>query len=111
LAFDYHFLYIDPALGAEWLFNAAPQYWARFRPIVINSLDLVAFASRRSQVALTILARRDFAPDVIAEAKKRFPRAYHDPLVYDVARDLALTLNGRAKLEQPFGLPATPSGE
>lgn len=106
---DFHFVYIDPALGPDWLFVAARRYWARFRPIVVNDLTLIDYVPKRQRIAITILARRDLAPTLIADIRKRFPNAQHDPLVYDVPEELRLTLDGRATLEQRFGVPE-PSG-
>jgi hypothetical protein len=106
---DYHFLYIDAALGANWFLVAARRYWVRFQPIVIDNLDLIGYAPPKSTVAITILARRDLAPKLIADVEKRFPRAMHDPLVYDTVEDMKLTLDGRADLQQRFGVPETPT--
>ncbi|HRE46705.1 MAG TPA: hypothetical protein PLD47_03190 [Aggregatilineales bacterium] len=101
---DYHFLYLPAALSADWLFDAAQHYWERFRPIVISALDLIDHLPRGKRTVLTVLMRRDLAPTVLAEVKKRFPRLELDPLVYDVVRDLKLTLDGRAEFGQRFGL-------
>ena len=45
------------------------------------------------------------------DVKKIFPRALHDPLVYDYVDEMKLTLDGRADLQQRFGVPeiATPT--
>jgi hypothetical protein len=106
---DYHFLYINAALGANWLFVAARRYWAQFQPIVIDNLDLVSYVPSKSTATITILARRDLAPKLMADVKKRFPRATVDPLVYDTVEDMKLTLDGRADLQQRFGVPETPT--
>jgi hypothetical protein len=102
---DYHFLYIDPSLGADWFFIAARRYWERFRPIVVNSFDLIAYVPTHRSIAITTLARRDMAKKIADDVKKTFPRARHDPLVYDFVEEMKLTLDGRADLEQRFGVP------
>ena len=107
--FDLHFLYLDPVLSADWLFEAGQRYWDRFHPLIVPSLDLIDLAPARRRLAITTLTRRDLAPKTLAEVKKRFPRAYHDPLVYDVVADLKLTLDGRADLRQRFGIPEPPT--
>jgi len=104
-AFDYHFLYIDAALGPEWLFAASRRYWTAFHPIVVSTLDVIDLIPARSSLVITILARRDLAQALIDTVTKRFPRAKRDPLVYDVPADLQLTLDGRADYNQRFGLP------
>lgn len=108
---DYHFLYIDPTLGVDWLFVAARRYWECFRPLVITSFDLVSYVPPQRSIAITTLARRDLAKKVASDVKKNFPHAFHDPLVYDYVEEMKLTLDGRADLQQRFGVPeiATPT--
>src|SRR5579859_3345982 len=103
--FDYYFLYLAPGMSGDWLFVAARSYWLTFRPNVILTLDIVAFAAPRRRVAITSLARRDTAQMIKADIAKRFPRAFHDPLVYDYLNEMQLTLDGRASLNQRFGKP------
>ncbi|MHB8625787.1 MAG: hypothetical protein ACYDBJ_01465 [Aggregatilineales bacterium] len=103
--FDYHFLYLGPGMSGDWLFVAARNYWLTFRPNVILTLDLIAFVPPRRRIAITSLARRDTAQTVRADLAKRFPKAYHDPLVYDYLDEMQLTLDGRAMLNQRFGKP------
>lgn len=108
---EYHFLYLDPVLGADWLFVAARRYWDRFRPMVISDLDLVSnvYVPDKRLIAITALARRDLAPKIADDIKKRFPKAIYDPLVYDLVDELRLTLDGRADYQQRFGIPETPT--
>lgn len=105
----YHFLYAPPALSADWVLVAARRYWELFRPIIIDKLDLIDYTPPDADVALTILARRDMAAQVVDEAAKRFPHVRLDPLVYDVPGDLQLTLDGRATYKQRFGVPEIPT--
>jgi hypothetical protein len=102
---DYHFLYIEPTLGADWFFTAARRYWERFRPLVVSDFDLISFIPPRRSLAITTLARRDLAKKIADDIKKNFPRAYHDPLVYDFVEEMQMTLDGRADLQQQFGVP------
>ncbi len=108
---DYHFLYIDSPLGADWLFVAARRYWERFRPMVIVSLDLVGYVyvPEKRLIAITTLARRDRAKIVADDVKKLYPKALHDPLVYDYVEEMKLTLDGRAEYQQRFGVPDLPT--
>jgi hypothetical protein len=102
---DYHFLYIDQTLDADWLFLAARRYWEVFRPIVVGSLDLITYVPAGRTIAITTLARRDMAKMVADMVKQRFPGVRHDPLVYDYVNEMQLTLDGRADLKQRYGLP------
>jgi hypothetical protein len=102
---EYHFLYIDRTLDADWLFVAARRYWDRFRPIVINDLDLIAFVPAGRPISITTLARRDMAKSIHTLVTKKYPHAHLDPLVYDGVDDLKLTLDGRADFDQRFGVP------
>src|SRR2546421_419839 len=61
---DYHFLLIAPNLGAEWLFDAARNYWNRFRPTVISDLSFVRLIPGNYTVAVTAIAQKDTAPQI-----------------------------------------------
>ncbi len=102
---DFHFLYLGPGLGADWLFIAARRYWLLFQPIWIDQLETVALVPPRRTVAITSLARRDTAQLVRDRIARLYPRAYHDPLVYDFMNEMQLTLDGRTDLNQRFGIP------
>jgi hypothetical protein len=107
---DFHFLIFAPGLES-WVFSAARRYWATFRPILYSmrmpeDVELVAYTVGGSrEIAVTLAMRRDTAPAVRAAVSERLPTVYLDPLVYDTATDLQLTLNGRAELNQRFGVP------
>ena len=104
---DYHFLYLDPALGVEWFFVAARQYWEHFRPMVVNNLELISYVygSKKRTVAVTALVRRDMAEKIATDVASRFPNIQYDPLVYDTIDDMKLTLDGRSDFQQRFGIP------
>jgi hypothetical protein len=102
---DYHAVYLGPGLSADWLFVAAHDYCIRFQPIVTDSLDVLAFIPPRHKLAITSLARRDTAKRVALEVTKRYPQAYHDPLVYDYLEELQIALDGRAALRLRLGIP------
>lgn len=113
--FDYHFLLFAPGLEA-WVFPAAQRYWDAFRPILYSmrtadDLDLVTYASEGGRVVVvTLIMRRDTASLVRPAVERRLPNVYLDPLVYDEAVDVQLTLNGRVEFNHRFGVPddATP---
>ncbi len=102
---EFHFLYLGPGLSSDWFFIAGRNYWMHFKPIVIDKLDQVALISARRRIAITTLARRDTAKLVRDNVAKHYPKAYHDPLVYDYVGEMQLTLDGRAALNQRFGVP------
>lgn len=107
---DFHFLLFAPGLES-WVFQAARRYWATFRPILYSmqapdDVQLVAYTVGGSrEIAVTLAMRRDTAPAIRAAVAERLPTVYLDPLVYDTPTDLQLTLNGRAALNQRFGVP------
>jgi|FLYN01.1.fsa_nt_gi hypothetical protein len=106
---NYHFLLIASNLGAEWLFDAARAYWERFRPTVVSDLRLVALVPDTFTVAVTVIARRDTVAQIGVELARVRVDALFDPVVYDFFDDARLALEGRAALNQPFGVPlATP---
>ncbi|HEX2906665.1 MAG TPA: hypothetical protein VHO69_07390, partial [Phototrophicaceae bacterium] len=106
---DYHFLWIAPNLGAEWLFDAARAYWERFRPIVVGDLELPRLMPADASLTITVVARRDTADDVGVRVAQNLPQAYFDPIVYDNFDDMKQALNTRATLNQPFGVPLLPT--
>ncbi len=101
----YHVLYVPPDLSAEWVLVAARRYWSEFRPVVFSTPDLLDLLPVRASISITVLARRDFATDLLADLRQRAPRARFDALVYDSPQELQLTLDGRAALRQRFGVP------
>lgn len=106
---NYHFLMIAPGLGAEWLFDAARAYWDQFHPTVVSDLRLVALVPDQFTVSVTVVARRDTVTRIGVELARVRPNALFDALVYDYFDDARLALDGRAALQQPFGVPlATP---
>jgi hypothetical protein len=105
---DYHFLYIDPSLDAEWFLVAARRYWERFRPMVIGNLELVSYVPANRSIAITVLARRDMAKMIENMIKQRYPAIKYDPLVYDFLDEIKITLDGRADFQQRFGVPEAP---
>jgi hypothetical protein len=106
---DYHFLLIAPNLGGEWFFDAARQYWARFRPTVISDLGFISLIPQPTTIAVTVLARRDTATQWGVSLAQTVPDALFDPIVQDSFDDAKLMLNSRAQLNQPFGVPLIPT--
>jgi hypothetical protein len=104
---DYHILYLGPGLGAEWIFTAARPYILKFKPIIASNLDVLQYTPPRRNVAVTTIARRDTAQRVSQDVAKRYPRAYHDALVYDFPEELKITLDGRVEIDQRLGVPET----
>ncbi|MBN1966369.1 MAG: hypothetical protein JW910_17095 [Anaerolineae bacterium] len=115
---DHHFLLFAPGLEA-WVFAAARRYWDAYRPILYSmrttdDVALLEYASGTGRtdsrqgggtVAVTLVMRRDTAAAVRAAVAERLPDVYLDPLVYDVATDLQITLNARVEFNQRFGVP------
>ncbi|MFQ3566301.1 MAG: hypothetical protein SNJ59_04820 [Aggregatilineales bacterium] len=107
---QYHFLLIAPNLGAEWLFDAARIYWERYRPTVIPDFELIRYIPPDRTIAITVIARRDIAPQLGVELAQIQPLAYFDAVVFDLFEDARRELTRRANQNQPFGVPlATPT--
>lgn len=103
----YHVLYLGPGLGAEWLFEAGRAYILQFKPILTSNLDILQYVPPRRSLAVTTIARRDTAQRVAQDVAKRYPRAYHDALVYDFPAELKIALDGRVEVGQRLGVPET----
>jgi hypothetical protein len=104
---DYHFLLIAPNLGAEWLFDAARAYWDTFRPTVIDDFYFLIFVPPERSISVTVIARRDVAPNLGVQLSQIRPEAYLDAVVYDQFDAAREELNRRAQTQQPFGVPLT----
>ncbi|MDZ4766014.1 MAG: hypothetical protein SGI73_15820 [Chloroflexota bacterium] len=107
----YHFLLLAPNLGAEWLFDAARQYWDRFRPTVITNTRLLYFIPTVETVALTALAYRDLMPALGVEMAQFAPHIFFDPIPADDFGALRAELNRRAELNYPFGTDVLQPGQ
>lgn len=106
---DLQFLLVAPNLGAEWLFDAARQYWDRFRPTVVSDTRLIRLMPPSRSVAVTVIARRDTVDAIGVELAQFAPLAYFDPVVYDTLEEVRQVLDERANTNQPFGAAlATP---
>jgi hypothetical protein len=106
---DYHFLLIAPNLGAEWFFDAARQYWERFRPTVVSDLAFISLIPKEQSTIVTVVARRDTANQWGVQIAQVVPDAFFDPLVRDNFEEAKSILNERASLNQPFGVPLLPT--
>jgi hypothetical protein len=106
---DYHFLLIASNLGAEWFFEGARAYWEAFRPTVITELPLVSIVPEDYSIAVTAVVRRDRVAQIGVELAKIAPDALYDPIVFDFFEDTKSTLDERARLFQPFGVPLIPT--
>jgi hypothetical protein len=104
---DYHFLLVAPNLGAEWLFDAARSYWDAFRPTVIPNFNFLIFIPPGRTISVTVIARRDTAPEIGVELGQIRRDAYFDGVVFDNFEDARTELNRRAEQQQPFGVPLT----
>jgi hypothetical protein len=106
---DYHFLLIAPNLGAEWFFDAARQYWERFRPTAVTDLELIRLIPAGHTVVVTVVARRDTASQWGVSIAQALPDALFDPVVQDSFEEMRRVLNERAASNQPFGVPLLPT--
>lgn len=102
---DYHYLYLAPNLGAEWLFDAARNYVLAFAPIILADLDFVALTPPNMAVTVTTIARRDTAAQIGVELAQVHPYAFYDPVVRDTFEETKAELDRRAAENQPFGTP------
>ncbi|MBE0690732.1 MAG: hypothetical protein IH587_11490 [Anaerolineae bacterium] len=102
---DYHFLLVAPGLGAEWLFDTARVYFDRFRPTILPDMAFIQLIPPDRRIAITTIARRDIAPTLGVQLSQLRPDALYDPIVYDTASEVRHTLDQRAAMNQPFGVP------
>lgn len=111
---DYHFLYIDPNLGAEWLFDAAREYWEHFRPTVLSDFAFLSLIPRGKVVVVTAITRRDRVNQIGVELAQVRADAVYDPIAQDEFNQMRTALNQRADNEMEYGgalQPTQPVGQ
>jgi hypothetical protein len=102
---NYHFLFVEPDLGVEWLFDAARAYFDRFRPTVIVDFAFLQLVPQEFSVVITVIARRDSAASLGVQLAQLRPTALFDPIVHDTPAQAQQVLDMRASSAQPFGAP------
>ena len=102
---DFHFLLIADNLGPEWFFDAAREYWERFRPTVISDLLMARLVSREFSMAVTAVVGRDRVAEFGVAMAQVIPAALYDPVVRDSFAETRDALTERARTNQPFGQP------
>lgn len=100
---EFHFMVLAPGLQAAWFFTAARRYWQRFRPIVLEDMDLIGVIPADRSIAITTLARTDTAPFLRERVQQDFPHALHDELVRDSLDEMRALLDSRAEAGLRFG--------
>lgn len=105
----YHFLLIDPELGAEWFFDAARLYWETFQPTVVSDLAFVALIRPTFTVTVTVVARRERSTAFGVQLAQIRPDILFDPVAQDDLASMRAELNRRAQTNQPFGMPLLPT--
>jgi hypothetical protein len=111
---DYHFLYIDPNLGAEWLFDAARTYWDTFRPTVLTDFEFVRLIPKDKTVVVTVVTRRDHLDQIGVELAQVRSDAVFDPVAQDDFDQMRNVLNQRALNNLEYGgtiAPTQPVGQ
>ncbi len=106
---DYHFLYIDPNLGAEWLFDAAHQYWDAFRPTVLSDFEFLRLIPQGKKIAVTVVTRRDHLGQIGVELAQVRSDAMYDPVAQDDFNQMRAVLNQRAASDQEYGAALQPT--
>jgi hypothetical protein len=102
---EFHFLLVAPNLGAEWLFDAAREYWDRYRPTIITDLEFVQLIPPDRTITVTVIALRDMAAQLGVRLAQINGNAYFDPVVYELFEQTKMALGERVRLGQPFGVP------
>jgi hypothetical protein len=106
---DFHFLLVAPNLDAAWLFDAARNYWDRFRPTIIGETRFLELIPASRFIAVTVIARRDIIDQLGVQVAQAALNAYFDPVVAETVDEMRVLLDERAASNQPFGVAlATP---
>ena len=102
---DFHFLMLPVNMGAEWLFDAARLYWEHFKPTIVSDFEFVRLIPRQYQVAVTVIATRDRIAQLGVDLAQRVPDALYDVIAAESLDEVRESLDLRARLNQPFGVP------
>jgi hypothetical protein len=105
---DHHYLLVAPNLGGEWLFDAARNYVIAFSPTVLTDFEFLTLTPPNQTVTVTVIARRDTAPQLGVELAQAAPFAFYDPIVRDTFEATKAELDRRAAENQPFGAAIGP---
>lgn len=100
---DYHFVLLAPGLNADWFFQAAEAYWARFRPTVMDTDALIALLPYHKSLAVTVIAPPDQVARMNEQIRERWPTIWYDLVIAETAQGLAEVLNGRVAVGRRFG--------
>ncbi|GAB4476804.1 MAG: hypothetical protein Kow00124_19310 [Anaerolineae bacterium] len=101
---EYRFLLLEPTLTGAWFFQAARQFWLRFRPIVTVDPALLSIVPEGAALTVIVIARSASTADLLAQVQALTGHRARIDLVR--ADDLPLAeviLNTRAASGQMLG--------
>ncbi len=100
----YRFLLLESDLSGAWFFQAARQFWLRFRPIVTVDPALLSIVPEEADLTVIVIARSASAADLLTQVRALTGHRARIDLVQ--ADDLPLAeviLNTRAISGQMLG--------
>ncbi len=100
---DLHFLFIASEFDPAWFFDAASEYWERFRPTVLASLDLIGELPNTKSLAVTLLTRPAQSASLTNAIKARGANIYVDLITADSAETVGNALRARVSSNRRFG--------
>ncbi len=100
---DYHFILLAPGLDPEWFFQAAEAYWLRFRPVLLDTPDLIALMPFDKSLAVTVVAPPGQAEMMSQQVRDRWPTIWYDPVVVEDSASLIAVFNQRVMNGRRFG--------
>ncbi len=102
---DVHMILLAPGLEPRWFFEAARDYWHRFRPIVTTTIDFINYFTYDRSLALTVIAQPEMMQSVIQSIRDVYPTVLFDLIAAegDSLDSVAALFARRVELNSRFG--------
>ncbi|MBE2196260.1 MAG: hypothetical protein IAE83_18955 [Anaerolinea sp.] len=100
---DLHFVILAPGFQGDWFFEQGRAYYERFRPILLPSVDYLAYIPYERSVGVTLLTPPGMSEFMKAQISERYPYIWIDLLPIDQPEQVGQILNARAASGRKFG--------
>ncbi|GAB4576244.1 MAG: hypothetical protein Kow0077_31740 [Anaerolineae bacterium] len=100
---DHHFVILAADIPPDWFFQAAEQYWLRFRPVLIDSTALIPRLPYDKTLAVTVITPSSGVEAFNTQIRDRWPTIWYDVIIADTLTDLVEVLNQRVTSGRRFG--------
>ena len=100
---DHHFIIMAADLPGNWFFQAAEQYWLRFRPVLIDTPALIAQLPYDKTLAVTVITPPSQVETFNTQIRDRWPNIWYDLIVVESPAELISVFSARVNSGRRFG--------